>query len=346
MAEAFGVGEVRSFELAPIVADCGARLRAGALAGVDPARHRAIATDGSELEYGKLAIATGAIQRASLPGALTFEGSGQKEAFQTVLAELVGGEVESVAFALPSGIAWALPLYELALMTAVYLDRHGARGAKLSLVTPEDTPLALFGPVASQAVAELLEERGIAVHTGAYPVLVTDGALEIAPGGPIPADRTIALPRLEGPYLPGLTHDERGFVPTDVHGQVEGVEDVYAIGDVTALPVKQGGLATQQADAVAEAIAVSRGADVDPRPFHPVLRGLLLTGRAPAYFRADIGGGAGDPHEVEAEPLWWPPGKIAGRYLSRYLATLMAEEPPESAAGIRVELDDLQSLLR
>ena len=75
-----------------------------------------------------------------------------------------------------------------------------------------------------------------------------------------------------------------------------GVEDVYAAGDITAFPVKQGGIAAQQAEAAAESIAADAGAD-SPGPFRPVLRGLLLTGRSPASpHRSSVGRGtSGEP---------------------------------------------------
>ena len=86
-----------------------------------------------------------------------------------------------------------------------------------------------------------------------------------------------------------------GFIPTDLHGLVEGELDVYAAGDATTCPIKQGGVATQQADAAAEAIAARLGAPVEPQPFRPVLRGLLLTGGEPRYMRAEVSGGADRP---------------------------------------------------
>jgi hypothetical protein len=49
------------------------------------------------------------------------------------------------------------------------------------------------------------------------------------------------------------------------------------------MSVKQGGIATQQADAVAKSIAALAGAPVTPEPLRPVLRGLLLTGNTPGY---------------------------------------------------------------
>jgi hypothetical protein len=91
-------------------------------------------------------------------------------------------------------------------------------------------------------------------------------------------DRLITLPQPEGPRLFGLAHDKYGFIPVDSHGRVSGVDEVHAAGDVTAFPLKQGGLAAQQADAIAEVIAGEPGVPLTPKPFSPVLRGLLMTG--------------------------------------------------------------------
>ena len=133
------------------------------------------------------------------------------------------------------------------------------------------------------------------------------------------ADAVVALPALRGPSLRGVPADDRGFIATDEHGRVQGLDGVFAAGDATAYPVKQGGLAAQQADAVAEAVAAAFGAPVTPRPFRPVLRGLLLTGSEDRFLRAALGGGEGDA-ETGATALWSPPAKVAGLYLAPYLA--------------------------
>ena len=116
-----------------------------------------------------------------------------------------------------------------------------------------------------------------------------------------------------------------GFIPVDPHSLVAGELDIYAAGDATNSPIKQGGIATQQADAAAEAIAARAGAPVEPQPFRPVLRGLLLTGATPRYMRAEVSGGQGDDSAVSEHALWWPPSKIAGRWLAPYLALRHAE---------------------
>jgi CBS domain-containing protein len=159
----------------------------------------------------------------------------------------------------------------------------------------------------------------------------------------IPADRVVALPRLEGQPIAGIPQTIDGFIPVDVHGRVAHTNDVFAAGDVTSFPVKQGGMAAQQALVAAEAIAALAGADIEPQPFRPVLRGLLLTGTQPRYLRRDIS------HDDESSwasetPLWWPPAKIVGRYLAPFLATLAGVEVPadddsaEGAGHVEVEL--------
>ena len=189
---------------------------------------------------------------------------------------------------------------------------------RFTLVTPEDRPLAMFGTPASEAVGELLDDHAIDFIGSSYPS-VGRGYVIADPGGRrIDANRIVALPALVGRGLEGVPADGDGFIPVDAHGRVPSLPGVYAAGDGTNFPIKQGGLATQQADAVAEAVAAAVGAPVEPEPFRPVLRGLLLTGGDDRFLRHVATGGGGEG-EVAARTLWWPPTKIAGRYLSSYL---------------------------
>jgi sulfide:quinone oxidoreductase len=235
-----------------------------------------------------------------------------------MLADLEEGYAHRVAFVVPTDTAWTLPLYELALMTARQAWSMGRDRIRFSLVTPEERPLALFGAPASEAVAELLKQHAIDFVGSSY-ASVGHGYVLADPGGRrIEVDRVVALPTLDGPDLWGVPADAAGFIPVDRHGRVPGLTGVYAAGDGTTFPIKQGGLATQQADAVAETIAAAVGAPVQPEPFRPVLRGMLLTGGDERYLRHDVAGGAGEG-ELADHALWWPPTKIAGRYLAAYL---------------------------
>jgi sulfide:quinone oxidoreductase len=264
--------------------------------------------------------------------------------FGGLLRDLEEGYTKSVAFVVPPGVAWALPAYELALMTAWQAWGMGHDDVQITVYTPEDAPLGLFGTRATVALRDDLEEAGVQAETSVYVVedTQTPGRLVLHPGErTIDAERVVALPRAVGPRLPGLPSDGRGFVLTDLYGKVAGVDAVWAAGDAIAFPVKQGGLAAQQADAAAEAIAAAAGADLEPRPFRPVLRGMMLTGRGKEWMRHEPAGGAGEGF-VARRALWWPPTKIAGRYLSPYLAGLHGTDAVADAPrpdGQPVELD-------
>ncbi|MGZ4173468.1 MAG: NAD(P)/FAD-dependent oxidoreductase, partial [Solirubrobacteraceae bacterium] len=346
VAEAFESGEARTYSLAEIVADQGhGGLVWDSLAEVDVDDGVAITASGKRLPFDALVIATGARARESFPGALTFRGRPDVPALRAMLDDLAAGRAHSIALALPSERIWPLPIYELALMTAAHLREHAAHPVRVTLVTPEEAPLEMFGPTASRAISPLLAARGITVRTSSLPARLNDRMLMLVGGGSVPADRVITLPVLEGPGIAGLPSDGHGFIPVDAHGRVAGAAGVYAVGDVTSFPLKQGGLAAQQADAVAEMIAAEAGADVTPAPFSPVLRGLLMTGGAPLYLRSEPQrlprtasvaieathrGGHG-ASSAAGQALWWPPAKIAGRYLAPYLATArpqpLAAEP-------------------
>jgi sulfide:quinone oxidoreductase len=343
VAEPFKLGEVQYFELSQLAGEAGASLSSGRLVSVDAARRIAYTSPSGALAYDALLVACGAVPKASIDGALTFRGLTDTAGIERVLAEIEAGEVRRVAFAIPAGAVWSLPAYELALMTAAWLEAHSVEGVTLALVTPEREPLQLFGQEASDAVRALLEQRRIVVHTGVVPAAARTGELLLLGGGIVVADRVIALPRLQGRRLGGLPQTWEGFIPVDAHGRVTGIANVYAAGDITTFPVKQGGIAAQQAVAAAETIAADAGVEVTPRPFRPVLRGLLLTGATPRFLRADLTGGAGDTSRASPEPLWWPPAKIAGRHLAPLLAALTGSdapaEPGAGAVAVEVELD-------
>ena len=326
VARPFGLGGPAPLDLAALASHHGAQLWRSTLDGVDPGRRVALLRGGEEVPYDALIVAVGAVQKPAVPGAITFAGPGQAAEVTALLDAVARGDRRRLVFAVPAEATWSLPVYELAMMAAVELRDRGVRGATLTLVTPESEPLRLFGTAAGAALREMLDARGIALLTNTRPLSARDGLLHVEPGKPLRADGVVSVPVLEGPALPGLPADSRGFIPVDANGRVSGVAGVYAAGDATSFPVKQGGLATQQADAAAAAVAAELGLGPDPAPFRPVMRGLLLTGGAPLYLRAELTGG-NEPTarrlrgEVSGRALWWPPGKVAGRYLAPYLAT-------------------------
>jgi sulfide:quinone oxidoreductase len=338
VAEPFALGDARRYDVVRIAADHGAEVHIGSVKRVDTAAHHIGTWEGRSLPYELALIAIGARAATAIPGSVTLEGPGYSSRFRAVLRDLEDRRVSHVAFAVPPGSSWPLPLYELALMTAAHVAEQGLDGVRLTLITPEQQPLALFGAEASQTVGELLDERGIELHCSRYPTRFEDGQLSLIPDETLAAERVVSLPSVLGPRLDGLAADAEGFIPVDLHGLVHGEHDVYAAGDATNSPIKQGGVACQQADAAAAAIAARLGAAVDPQPFRPVLRGLLLTGSAPRYMRAEVSGGRGEDWRVSDHALWWPPSKIAGKRLAPYLA-LRHDELEQEPAGLPVDVE-------
>jgi sulfide:quinone oxidoreductase len=334
---------VRGLRLQNAAAELGARWHRGALDRVEHERQRVVTKDGCELAYDLLVLAIGARPKRewTSEGVLTYHGGRDASAYRLLLHQIRDGRVNKVAFVKPSGASWPLPLYDLALLTAAECATHHRSEVELSLITPELEPLGIFGNLASAAVRGLLQDDGVALHTSSYGVPSRPGWLDISPDGrSMQLDRVVTVPRLAGPRLRGIPSGRDGFIHTDAHGRLAGLDGVFAAGDATTFPVKQGGLAAQQADAVAEAIAASVGADVDPQPFRPILRGVLLTGGPARYLRADISGGAGDDSTISSEALWWPPDKLSGRYLAPYLSSQVgdaADVMPQDERAIAVE---------
>ena len=342
VAEPFALGEVTSLALDELAAAHGAHFQRGAVAAVDSGRKEIRTAEGHVVRYDALLLACGARARETLPGAVTFTGREDADTLRTMLREAEAGEAGHIALVLPRGASWPVPLYELALLTAAHLSRVAPSDEhRLTLVTHERAPLELFGAEPSEAVAALLREHEIDFLSHAHPKAFEAGVLRLIPHD-LAADRVIALPRYEGPSLEGLPHDADGFVPTDRHGRVPEADDVYAAGDMTDFPIKQGGLAAEQADAAAEAIAAWAGAPVRPAPFRPVLRGRLLTGGPSVYVRADLAGGPGETARADDRPLWWPPTKVAGRHLGPLLSAAGIDAPaprPFRSVEVQVDLD-------
>jgi sulfide:quinone oxidoreductase len=269
---------------------------------------------------------------------MTFGHPGTEERMHGLIQDLEAGYVRRIAFVVPDGASWPVPLYELALMTAERAYDMGQNCA-LTLATPEESPLGMFGADASRALSVRLAQSGVATLTGVHVDVPRAGVIELHPGDDrLSVDRIVSLPQLEGPAVEGLPRDAQGFLEVDRHGRIAGVADVYAAGDATSFPIKQGGLACQQADAAAETIAAQAGAAIDPQPYEALLQGVLLTERDATYMRREAGGAAGDDSISPTQDLWWPPTKIAGRELARHIGGPPRRFAPAKREGVEVRI--------
>jgi sulfide:quinone oxidoreductase len=326
VAEPYGASRPMRYSLSRLAEHCGATYRRVGLESVDGKAQLVRTHDGEEIGYDHLIVACGTRLLAGISGAVTFWGAADDSRVRDLVRDMREGKLRRVAFAMPGGASWALPMYELALLAERELDRYGVADVEIVIVTPEEKPLHLFGLAASERVERLLAERGIKVVTGAMPVNFEAGRLSLSPRATVAADAVLSLPRMEGRRLGGVPHDLAGFVPVDGHGRVRGMDRAYAAGDVTTFPVKQGGIATQQADAAAEAIAAELGCDLSPRLFDPTLRGVLWTGAQPLYLSGFLAGGQGET-SIASDRAPWEGGeedKLLGRYLTPFFSSANA----------------------
>ena len=324
-------------DLPSLVAEQSASFIEGRLAGVDDGAGIARTGSGEAIEFDQALVAIGARQVPALEAAHTLWVDPVPTGIDTLLDR--AAEAGGLDLIVPGGISWPLPLYEFALMARRRVQERDEE-TPIRILTPEQAPLIIFGPAASAEVAALLEARGIEVSAGLW-VGQEDGEVVAHGAGAAPAGYPVALPAMEGIPIDGLPADEHGFVPLAEGARVQGLGRTWAAGDGTSFPVKQGGIATQQADLAAAGIAAALGHDVEPGDQRPVLRGKLLTGTESINMRAELAGGAGESI-VSSDYLWWPPHKVSGRYLAPLLAAdslRIESEPPARSHDIEVPLE-------
>ena len=321
---AFAGSPVQEFDLRELAEDAGATYRRDAVEAVASKASRVRCASGAVAHYDALVLATGARPQAAVPGASTYRDQRDAPAIARMLAELRAGVISRVAFVVPAGVTWTLPLYELALLTAREVDEHELP-ASVTMVTPEREALEVFGLEVSSTVTSLLRNRGVSLQRSTHAHAVTRSGIELVDGGMVSADRVIAIPRLTGRRLSGVAADWSGFVATDERGRVEDLQGVFAAGDVTRFPVKQGGLATQQADVIAAELTRLAGVDLPPEPSRYVLRTQLLGADGPLFLEAELDARGrpsttGRPPHISTDAPWWPPAKLFGRHLSPWMA--------------------------
>jgi sulfide:quinone oxidoreductase len=314
VAVPFARGHTNALALTQVMDEHGGAFLRGTVEHVDADARSVTLATGEQVLYDVLVLAPGARPTPAYLHALTF--GAHPTALNGIVADLEEGWSRSIAFVVPPGCSWPLPLYELALMTAESVWSMNIDDAEVHFVTPELAPLEIFGADASAAVGRLLDDARIRLHAGVSAQIPHSGVIETGAGPDIAVDCVVALPTLEGRRIDGVPSDERGYIAVDDAGIVAGLDCVYAVGDATDRPIKQGGLACQQADVMAAHVASRAGAAVVVPALEQILHGRLLTGKGDRLLRGELGDVQGSAAD---ESLAWIPAKVSGRYLSPYL---------------------------
>ena len=339
----------RSLAIADLVAQTGATWVADRADVIHEAEGSVVTRDGDTVDFDFLLLAPGARSARTLRQGYVWERGGDPGFLDQVLAELVAGEVQSVAVAVPRGARWPLPAYELALILAW---TAAGTGARITLLTAEERPLGALGPEATELVTRELDAAGVQVIPG---VEVVDAPrddrrppeiaeLILLPGksaektdaligkptdaarvhfgtrSAVEFDRLISLPTVIGPRIAGVATDAAGFIEVDDALKVCGSERVWAAGGCIAAALEHSALAARQADTAIEAIAAVSNDRTGPRSTRPLgapeLTGMLLTGQRDRWLAENPAG----THEPSTRCLWWPPGRAVGRMLAQQIA--------------------------
>ena len=305
------MGGVTRYPLKRICDELGAERVTDVVVAVDAAGSKVVTREHGELAYDGLLVAVGARRVMALDHALVFGSSLDVPAVESLLGLVRHGQARQLTVVVPASVAWSLPAYEVAL-------RAAGAGGHATVIAVEDRPAAVFGD-ASAAVAEALDAAGVErVHGRA--VDIEPGCVILADGTRVPADAIVALPWSRGPRVAGLPADDGGFIVVDDLGAV-GPEGVFAAGDGTTFPIRQGGVAAQQGAVAAASLARHLGAAAEPASLEPCLRGALPTAQGTLYLEHDLASGAA---RVSHDPLWDPPHRIAGVRLPSLLERLGA----------------------
>jgi sulfide:quinone oxidoreductase len=198
--------------------------------------------------------------------------------------------------------------HEAALLIHERLARKpGPERFSLSCITPEPQPLPIAGAAVGAAVRELYERRGITARFGAKPVRVHSpsstpagsppsravaGELELGDGTREPFDLLIVIPAHTAPAFlreSGLLGGN-GWIGVTRETLATSFDGVWAIGDVTHVPLAGGGMLPK-----AGVFARAAGELVAHGVAARILGAAPAGGAAPVRGAAPAGAGAAPP---------------------------------------------------
>ncbi|MBI5746804.1 MAG: NAD(P)/FAD-dependent oxidoreductase [Nitrospirae bacterium] len=232
--------------------------------------------EGRRLDYDYLIIALGAdLAPEIIPGmaeaAHTFYTIEGAKRLHDTLKGFRDGTLAIVVGALPYKCPGAP--HEASMLFADFFRKSGLRDkVDIHLFTPEPQPLPVAGPKLGGEVRQMLEAKGIHLHPLHKLMSVNPQARELIFEGKekVGYDLLAAIPPHRGPNIireAGLAN-EAGWIPVDRATLATRNENVYAIGDVAAVPIpgrwkpdaplmlpKAGVFAHTQAEVVAHNIA-------------------------------------------------------------------------------------------
>ena len=239
----------------------------GEVERIDPARREAV-VDGRTLQADHLIVALGAqFAPEAVPGLAT-----AGHTFCTLdgairLRDALDATRAGRLVVLTAAPAYKCPAapYEAAMLIDGLLRRRGLRPAvEIALHSAEPGPMGVAGPDVSAAVREMVEQKKIAYHPDHQIARAEEGRVLFTDGSSLDVDLLVYVPPIRPPAAVASSGlgDETGWVRVDRHTLETRFPGVYAVGDVTLIPLtmgkplpRAGVFAHAQAEVVARNIA-------------------------------------------------------------------------------------------
>jgi sulfide:quinone oxidoreductase len=288
----------------------GIEVLTGEVEELDP-RNRRIRLGKEEFEGDAMIVSLGAeLAPEMIPGLqeaghnlFTLEGAA---GIRNALEGFQGGRVV-VLTAAPAYKCPAAP-YEAAMLVNSHLRQRGVMDAVVEIHAAEPGPMATAGPEASAGVRSMVEGQGIAYYPGRQigSVDASGRTLRFNDGATADFDLLIYVP----PHrAPGVVRDaglvaESGWVSVDPGTLLTDAPGVFAIGDVTGIPIpsgkmlpKSGVFAHRQAEVVAANLAAEWAGRPPDRRFDGTGACFIETGSGRAGY------GSGDFYAAPAPSM-------------------------------------------
>ncbi|HYP30979.1 MAG TPA: NAD(P)/FAD-dependent oxidoreductase [Burkholderiaceae bacterium] len=285
--------------------DNGFSFHFGPMTGLDTAAHQVVVgavADGAEevlperrIDYESLVLAIGSVSNDfGVPGvadhAFSLDGPHDAERFRLRMLQLLSlvdvrkshdpnAAIDIVIIGGgATGVELAAELREATALHAQYGLRHIEAGRDVRIRILEGAPrlLAPLDEKVSAAATHLLKQRHVEVTTSCRVVKISWNQVTDADGHVYPADLCVWAAGIKAPPLLaqlGLPVQRSGQVTVDGRLRVEGVPDVFALGDCAWCPQPDGKSvppraqsAHQQADYLCGLLQLPPGTDLGKRP--------------------------------------------------------------------------------
>lgn len=216
----------------------------GEIDGIDT-KGRAVTVGGRKIEFDYLIVALGAeLDFEAIPGlskAHTYYTLAGAEKLAVELKQFKGGQVSIVIAGSPYKCP-AAPYEGAMLIEGYFHSRQQRHNIQLAIYTSEPMPMPVAGETLAGGIQEMLAHKGIEFHPDMQLASARGKKMEFEDGTKADVDLLIVIPPHRSPAIvrEAKLTDKSGWIPVDASTLETSHKGIYAIGDVTNIPLPDG----------------------------------------------------------------------------------------------------------